>query len=158
MSKILTCALAGAASGTPLLDEALTSTLGNLISTAPGENIVADDPFVQTFSGEYGSIAGPSVASGSSTHVQNLPGSTDAGAAGTVITEGSIAPIPITRTLVSGNASTFAVTPGTPTPSFPPVVHPATITLPKSPTVGCENTAKHGSVNLTNLSDTPTQD
>ena len=120
MSKILTCALAGSASGTPLLDEALTSTLGNLISTAPGENIVADDPFVQTFSGEYGSITGPSVASGSSTHMQNLPGSTDAGAAGTVITEASIAPIPITHILVSGNSSTFAVTPGTPALSFPP--------------------------------------
>jgi len=136
MSKLLTGALAGSAGGTLLLDEARTSTHGSSTLFVPGEIIVADDPLAATLRGEYVSITGPSVVSGNSTHAQNLPGSTVFGAAGNLNTEASIASIRVTRTLITGVASTSAVTPGTATLSVSPVVHPATITLSKSLAVG----------------------
>ena len=70
----------------------------------------------------------------------------------------SIAGTPVTRTLITGAAPTCTVTSGAAAISSSPVVVTATIPLPKSPTVGCENSAKHGPVNLTNLMVTPTQD
>ena len=70
----------------------------------------------------------------------------------------SIAGTPVTRTLITCAAPTCTVTPDTAAISSSPVVVTATISLPKSPTVGPENSAKHGSVSLTNLMVTPTQD
>ena len=70
----------------------------------------------------------------------------------------SITGTPVTRTLITGAAPTCLVTSGAAAISSSPVVVMATISLPKSPTVGCENSAKHGPVNLTNLMVTPTQD
>ena len=56
----------------------------------------------------------------------------------------SIAGTPVTRTSLTGAAPTCTVTPDTAAISSSPVVVTATTTLPKSPTVGCENSAKLG--------------
>ena len=153
MTKLLTGALAGSAGGTLLLAAARTFTPWNSKASISGGNIVAGGLPAATFGVGTTSMAGAPAVAANSAFARNLPGNTILGAAGTPITG-----TPITRTLITGAARIYTVISGTAAISSSPVVVTATISLPKSPTVGSENSAKHGSVSLTNLMVTPTQD
>ena len=149
MSKLLTGALAGAL----LLDEARTFTLRNSEGSVTGGNIVAVDHAVATLGVGMASITVATAVAADPARAHKLPANTVLDVAGT-----SIAGTSNTHTLITGAAPTCTVTPDTAAISSSPVVVTATISLPKSPTAGCENSARHGSVNLTNLMVTPTQD
>ena len=163
MTKLLTGALAGSAGGTLLLAAARAFTPWNSKASVSGGNIVAGGLPAATVGVGTASMTGaPSVAANSA-FVRNLPGNTVLGDAGTPINGTpvagtSITGTPVTRTLITGTTPICTVISGTAAISSSPVVVTATISLPKSPTVGPENSAKHGSVSLTNLMVTPTQD
>ena len=143
MSKLLTGALAGSAGGALLLDEARTFTLRNSKASVTGGSIVAVDQAVATLGVGTASITGATAVAADPARAHKLPANTV---------------LDVTRTSITGAAPTCTVTPETAAISSSPVVVTATITLPKSPTACCVNSAKLGSVNLTNLMVTPTQD
>ena len=158
MTKLLTGALAGSAGGTLLLAAARTFTPWNSKASVSGGNIVAAGLPAATVGVGTASMTGAPAVAANSAFARNLPGNIVLDVTGIPMAGTPITGTPVTRTVITGAARIYTVTPGTAAISSSPVVVTATISLPKSPTVGSENSAKYGSVSLTNLMVTPTQD